>query len=216
MAIRLLSCFVVLASVCAEKPRILPTDIISGTWDALYDLDMAVLDHVDQLATKHDVYTKAQELLDQACTKIPCPKKSEVMDKWSMVQQQMTAIKAQLIDLKEKAKAPLDDIAATLVDKFEKFAPSYKGAAPKTFVDLALISLYLLVVSYVILRIAFFALRICLAIFCCFCCCGCCRGGKKSGSKNAKHAQKRAAAAAAEKGKAADSKASAKAQGKKK
>merc|ERR1711879_946192 len=110
--------------------------------------------------------------------------------------------KAQLTEILEKVKAPLDNFAADLVAKFEKFAPSYKGAAPKTFVDLVLVSLYLLVVLYIVLKIVSFAFFTGLSIFCCVCCCGCCRRGSKGAKSNGKHAAKREAAKAG--GKAAD------------
>merc|ERR1712039_441134 len=94
-----------------------------------------------------------------------------------------------------QATEPLDKKAGELADKIEKLVPKHKGRLPKTALDLGFLFVYLLVVTYVFLKVFFFAFWLAKSIFCMFFCC-CCRGGSKkpSSAKAAKQAQKRAEA----------------------
>merc|ERR1711972_420393 len=93
-----------------------------------------------------------------------------------------------------QATEPLDKKAGELADRIETLVPKHKGRLPKTALDLAFLFVYLLVVTYVFLKVFLFALRLAKSIFCMFFCC-CCRGGsKKQSAKAAKQAQKRAEA----------------------
>lgn len=212
----LLFCFALFAAASAEetKAKVYPTDIISGTFELVYDIYAEGVNFADSLATKHGAYKKYQEIEDLVFSKVDFVKKSDIEAKVKLVKSHKMAVKAQLSELVQKAKVPLDTFAADLVAKFEKFAPSYKGAAPKTFVDLVLVMLYMLLVVYIVLKCVGKVLGIFLGLFCCICCCGCCRRGSRAAKTNGKHAKKNAEKQTA--GKQPDGKAAPKGSAKKK
>ena len=66
-----------------------------------------------------------------------------------------------------------------------------QGAAPKTFIDLALVVIYFLFVAYVVIKVGLFVFRTALSIFCCVFCCGCCRSKKEKPTSAKGNAQKK-------------------------
>lgn len=202
----------------SKKHRLTPTEIMYGTWELVYDVHVEVFNfaykHGDDLATKHGAYAKGQEFLDLLCANMQCGTKGDLLEKYEKVKKQAVVYQAQATEMIEKAKAPLNDYAEQAVHKFEAFAPSYKGVAPKNFVDLVLVSLYLFFVMWIVYIFFSFCVSLWLGMVCMiFCCCCRRRGGATKAAK--KNAAKKTQAV--EKGKAADGKAAAKANaGKKK
>lgn len=136
------------------------------------------------------------DLIGSACKKVGCNKK-DVTDKLNQAQATVQQGKAQAYEYGAKASDHLNGVAAIAVDKIEAFVPSYKGALPRNFLDLALMGLWFGYLTYSLYRIGWYGFRTFLSIFCCVCCCGFGRGsrkadtakkGKNSGKPDAKQA----------------------------
>merc|ERR1719162_1164847 len=101
------------------------------------------------------------------------------MDKYTQAQGAFLHAKAVVADQVSQLQGPCNAFAARTVENVEKVVPTITGMLPKTAEDLALVSIYFLVVFYICLKIALFAITFALKIFCCICCCGCCWGGQR-------------------------------------
>mmetsp|Transcript_53953 Transcript_53953/g.106472 ORF Transcript_53953/g.106472 Transcript_53953/m.106472 type:complete len:216 (-) Transcript_53953:115-762(-) len=120
-------------------------------------------------------------------------------------------VKALAGELAESVYEPANKAAVAAIDQFETLLPKYRGLIPKSLGNLVLFAVYMLIVLYLVFKVASFVFRTAWSIFCCFCCCGCCRGSKKEAAPAKK--------GKSEKGKATNApaaKAESKAAGKKK
>jgi hypothetical protein len=186
-------------STKSKRTPIAPSDILSGTGELLYDAYARAHEKVNGLATQYGVHKAIKEHsekilpadpIEVACSKLGC-KKKELMEKYQQVQGTVLQAKAQAYEHAAKAHEFLNGHAHSFGSHLETKAPEYAGHIPKNIVDLVLMGLYVLFVSYMILKIAWFGTSTTLSIFCCVCCCGCCRRKKQAGtaktnSKNGK------------------------------
>jgi len=145
--------------------------------------------------------------LAEICGKVGL-QKSLVLEKLSVAKDAAIQMKSTVAVLMDKAYSPVVDAVAQFISAFEKKMPKYAGLIPKTVGDLLIFLVYIVIVTYVVLKISLFALRLALSIFCCICCCGrcfCCRRRhhgkhhhhKKHHSNGAKKGEAAAAAATA-------------------
>merc|ERR1719321_1966250 len=104
------------------------------------------------------------QVIEAACGKLGC-KKDDITDKLSQAQVTIQQIKAQASEHGAKASDYLNDMSARLVTKFEMHVPSYKGVVPKTFMNLLLVAIYVLLVFYIIFRIVKLFISFSLSIF---------------------------------------------------
>jgi len=216
MSLKMFSVALALAVVsasAAEKKPIVPMDIVRGTGELIFDAYSHAFEAAQGAAAKAGIPTDPKAQFDKllggkdpvelACSKAGC-KAKDIYDQLNKVTAIVAQVKAQVYETGAKASDALDELAKTVVTKFETFVPSYKGVVPKTFGDVLLVTLYSLVVMYVVFRIARFVLSMALSIFCCFFCCGCFRGGKsaaagKKGKKGTADAKASAPKAVAKK-----------------
>lgn len=210
--------------VAGKKP-VISMDMIYGTVELISDVYTDVQTQISRAAAplvapyveKVSAMIPSDPIAD-VCAKVGV-QKSQVLDKVSLAKDAAIQAKATAAVLMDKAYMPIIDGVANIISAFEKKMPKYAGLIPKTVGDFGIFIVYVLVVLYILFRVALFALRMTLWIFCCVCCCGrcaCCRGRKHHGKHHhhKKHhsngATKGAAAAAAA------APAAAKAKGKKK
>jgi len=207
------------------KKPIVSMDLIYGTVELISDvysdaqaqISKAAAPVTGPLMQKVSATFPADPLAD-ICAKVGM-QKSKVLDKVSTAKDAAIQAKATVAVLMDKAYSPVANFVEQLISTFEKKMPKYSGLIPKTVGDLVVFIVYALVVAYVVLRLALFAFRMALSIFCCICCCGscaCCRSRKHHGKH---HHHKKHHSNGAKKGEAAAAAATpaaAKAKGKKK
>jgi len=180
MSLKMFSVALALAVVsasAAEKKPIVPMDIVRGTGELIFDAYSHAFEAVQGAAAKVGIPTDPKAQFDKllggkdpvelACSKAGC-KAKDIYDQLNKVTAIVAQVKAQVYEFGAKASDALDELAKTVVTKFETFVPSYKGVVPKTFGDVLLVTLYSLVVMYVVFRIARFVLSMALSIFCFF------------------------------------------------
>jgi len=195
------------------KKPIVSMDMIYGTVELVSDVYTETRAQISKAAAPvlapHIEKVSAMlpaDPLGEVCGKVGM-QKSEVLDKVSMAKDAAIQAKATAAVMMDRAYSPVVDAVEKLITAFEKKMPQYAGLVRKTVGDLVIFIVYALVVTYVVLRLALFAFRLGLSIFCCICCCGrcaCCRQKhhgkhhhhKKHHSNGAKKGEAAAAAAA--------------------
>lgn len=223
MAIRVVGEFLAFALLVAAEGKttrapVVPTDIIYGTGELIYDIYAAAYSAAEGVANKHGITSHVSNLhkqhlrplleqdhLELVCSKVvhkdgvqACVK--DTTGHFNKVHATVQQVKAQAYEHGTKGTDFLHGLANTFVTNFETYVPSYKGVLPKNnCVDLLLFIIYAYFVSYIVLRVALFAFSAGLRIFCCVCCCGCCRRGKVA-PKNGKNSGKKGADAKAQPG----------------
>uniref|UniRef100_A0A7S1RBJ8 Uncharacterized protein n=1 Tax=Alexandrium catenella TaxID=2925 RepID=A0A7S1RBJ8_ALECA len=186
---------------------IITTDLVYGTFELFYDIYDEARGFVTQKAgpvLAPVVDSMATHLpkdpLAELCAKIGV-KKAEITDRVAGAQAALLHAKSIAVAKSAQAYEPLNALAVSLIDAFERLLPKYAGLIPKNLGDLLLFQLYFFVVVYLLYRVASRVLGILRGIICGVCCC-CCRRRSKSvkpAAEGSKAANKGKAAAAAKK-----------------
>jgi len=178
------------AHVGAKPPPkpIITTNIIYGTAELLYDIYGTAWNGLyDSVWVGYGLDKSVgkavgDDPLQAFCAKVGLEKK-ELVDRWATFKAGVVQIKAAIGAEFSKAYEPLNRVAVTLINHFERLMPDYKGTIPKNLGDLLVFLAFISVVLYVLFKILIFAFLTCLSIFCYIFCCGC-RKKRTSAKKN--------------------------------
>lgn len=188
-------------TVAGEQKTLISTDILYRTYELLGDTYSMAYKKADVDGLLKQVpMDDIKKAIDEQMKALP-PQATQMLSEAQTMSVQVKGLAYEYLD---KAYEPANAMAVNIIKSAEKAMPAYKGMVPHTLGNLVLFLIYACVVFYVLVKVALFALKFALGVFCCFCCCGCCRrrGGSKGAATNGK-AKGKAKAAAATNGKAA-------------